>query len=540
MVTACVVRRLGRGMDELLMARKRNATPDAIDARPLIEWMSDLNIDDSTLREYGDLQRLFANKSDVIENRGYFLSFDPNFEKFAPASIKERMREKIIFDPRTGMVPIGQGSELVKYQMDAAAWSGANSQTVVSLGSVNLTRVQQACTSLYLTHPLAKSVINAYTMLTIGEGVTINWTPPDARSKQASRLQMDWNQIERDTRFQQRIRNTIRSVFTLGEGLTVLYPLNRKSNQRATSFRFIEPDRIREIYYNDQDVESVVGYRISGGPGGNDLMLSANDVIHHRIGSIGNIPRGIPILLPVLQMLRYWTLFVENRHWLNMIRCRIPVVRTMKGSSAQLSAERSRLSTLPRPGTIAIDSESAEWKMPSLNIDAAGAADDARLILLGIAAGVGLPEYLVSADAANANYASALVVESPTVRNILDHQESFSYDICRIVTALTGREAGFSPQFPPVVRRNAAEMAQAATALVQNNVWSRRTACEMTGKSWVDEDGELQRIRQEEEDGFVAEPTVSPFNNVDDGGMGPAKKGAALGGASNSADTAKA
>ena len=73
MVTACVVRRLGRGMDELLMARKRNATPDAIDARPPIEWMSDLNIDDSTLREYGDLQRLFANKSDVIENRGYFL-----------------------------------------------------------------------------------------------------------------------------------------------------------------------------------------------------------------------------------------------------------------------------------------------------------------------------------------------------------------------------------------------------------------------------------------------------------------------------------
>lgn len=519
--------------------KKAKASPDAIDSRPVIDWMNDVAMNDAKLREYGELQSLFARREDVIENRGYYLSFNPNFEKFAPASIKERMREKIIFDPRTGMVPVGSGSELVKYQMDAAAWSGAGSQTVVSLGSVNLTRVQQACTSLYLTHPLAKSVINAYTMLTIGEGVTINWTPPEAKSKKSSRVQMEWNEIERVTRFQQRIRNMIRSVFTLGEGLTVLYPLRRKPGQRATSFRFVEPDRIREIYYNDQDVESVVGYRISGGPGGNDLMLSADDVIHHRIGSIGNIPRGIPILLPVLQMLRYWTLFVENRHWLNMIRCRIPVVRTIKGSSAQLSAERSRLSTLPKPGTIAIDSESAEWKMPSLNIDAAGAADDARLILLGIAAGVGLPEYLVSADAANANYASALVVESPTVRNILDHQESFSYDICRIVSALTGRDTGFSPQFSPVVRRNAVEMAQAATALVQNQVWSRRTACEMTGKSWVDEDGELERIRHEEAEGFVAEPTVSPFNNTADGGMGPAKTGVALGGASNSADTIK-
>ena len=33
-----------------------------------------------------------------------------------------------------------------------------------------------------------------------------------------------------------------------------------------------------------------------------------------------------------------------------------------------------------------------------------------------------------------------------------------------------------------------------------------------------------QRIRKEEEDGFVAEPTVSPFNNVDDGGMGQRRR----------------
>ena len=108
----------------------------------------------------------------------------------------------------------------------------------------------------------------------------------------------------------------------------------------------------------------MVGYRISGGPGGNDLMLSANDVIHHRIGSIGNIPRGIPILLPVLQMLRYWTLFVENRHWLNMIRCRIPVVRTMKGSERAIADGRAcrRCRGQARSRST---SESAEWKMPS-------------------------------------------------------------------------------------------------------------------------------------------------------------------------------
>ena len=48
-----------------------------------------------------------------------------------------------------------------------------------------------------------------------------------------------------------------------------------------------------------------------------------------------------------------------------------------------------------------------------------------RTILLSIAAGTGLPEFMLSADASNANYASTLVAEGPAVRHFAAWQAFF-------------------------------------------------------------------------------------------------------------------
>ena len=58
--------------------------------------------------------------------------------------------------------------------------------------------------------------------------------------------------------------------------------------------------------------------------------------------------------------------------------------------------------------------------MQAQEIEGAG---DGRHILLNIAAGSGLAEYMVTGDASNANYSSSMVAESPAVKEFEDIQD---------------------------------------------------------------------------------------------------------------------
>jgi len=91
----------------------------------------------------------------------------------------------------------------------------------------------------------------------------------------------------------------------------------------------------------------------------------------------------------------------------------------------------------------------------------------------------------------------------------------------------------FSVQFAPVVRRNFADVAAAAVALKESGIWSHQTACESTGKSWADVDGEQDRITREESEGFMSDTgAVDPFQKQQDGGVGAPTTGTAMGGSS--------
>lgn len=457
------------------------------------------------------------------------------------------MREAVIFSPKT-MTAYG-GSETTNMAVEDRYSSPGATDSVIGLGAVNLQGVQKTCAQYYLSHPLARNIITAYTFLTIGEGVKVNWYEAGtgrnrSNPKLAPRKQLDWNEIAEETGFQRYIRRMVRMTFLLGEWFTALGP---SGAQQKDALRGIEPDRVTRIFYSANDIDDVRGYGVKIGSGG-EKILRPEDVIHSRIGEIGNVPRGLPILLPVLTMLRYWQQFVENRHWINMVRARLPVIRKMKTGAAQIATERARLTTLPKPGTLAIDPESADWVFPSHNIGASDAADDGRLISLGIASGVNLPEFLVTADASNANYSSSLVAESPTVRMFLDYQDMFRCYIAEIVRQLSGEEDGFSIEFPPVLRRGVGEMSAALATAVDRKILSRQTACEMLGRTWTGADGEEQRIaREDAEDPMNMEADApkngadlpNPFGKREDGGNGDPKMGTSMG-ATASSDAAAA
>lgn len=78
-----------------------------------------------------------------------------------------------------------------------------------------------------------------------------------------------------------------------------------------------------------------------------------------------------------------------------------------------------------QPGSI-IDTQGFDLEFLSPNTHFEDASLLGRMILLSIAAGTGLPEFMLAADASNANYASTLVAEGPAVRHFAAWQAFFA------------------------------------------------------------------------------------------------------------------
>lgn len=515
------------------------AERDEIDTRRMIESGAERR--DAELESLKDLTSAFMAKVEsgtLLEKVGqeYFV-YDPKkvfhdngnikegCERIGSA-IRERLAEKIVFDPRVNAVPIGTGSELTKLAMEDRNWTNAAGNTVVGLGSVNLTEVQKRACAMCLSHPLASNGLKNLSTLTMGEGVTINWKPEDKR-KSGEVLKNRWLVWETASKFQQFIRGVDSDTKMLGEMFVVAV-----GSGTATRFLKIEPDRIKRIFYEPTSGD-VRGYELAPAQsGGKPTFLSAADVWHLKFRTIGNVNRGIPRILASMVDMRRWSLFVENRHFINMVRARLPLIFSVDGSNVAIASAKATTGTMPGPGTAMYFPKNVKAEFPSHNIGASDVVEDRKLLESAIAAGMSMPVALVTGDL-SANYSSAVLSESPLVRDIEDMRDIIREMIEWMVFRVTGKtSADFGVQFSPVVRRNFADVAAAAVALVQNEIVSRQTACALVGQSWLDIDGERARLIAEQADGFVNETPVDPFNKAEDGGVGRPTTGTAHGGSS--------
>lgn len=500
----------------------------------VIDFIGDVK--DAYLDELRETQDAFRDPSKLFASDGVYFAFDPKrffhddgtFKESArnlPESVRSRLAEKIVFDPRTMAVPIGTGDEITKQAMEDRLWNNGSGNTIVSLGSVNLTQAQKQACGMYANHPLGKNIVRNLTTLTMGEGVTINWTPKDER-KSGERTKEKWLKWETENRFQQFIRDDVRTAYVCGEVFTLW-------SEKSRTFGLVEPDRVDRIFYDTTSARKVVGYRVQQGYGMPPAYVSAADMWHLKFDCLGNVPRGIPRMLPVFVDMRRWSLFVENRHWVNMVRARIPLIFESQSSGAQIQTLKSRFGTIPGPGTTVFLPSNTKAVFPTHSIGASDVMEDRKLLESAIAAGVSMPIMLVTGDL-SATYSSGVLQESPLVRDIEDSRDLIREMIEWMVSKVMNKTSEeFSVQYAPVVRRNFADVAAAAVALKESGIWSHQTACESTGKSWADVDGEQERITREESEGFMSDTgVVDPFQKQQDGGVGAPTTGTAMGGSS--------
>jgi capsid protein len=198
------------------------------------------------------------------------------------------------------------------------------------------------------------------------------------------------------------------------------------------------------IATDPDNVEAPVSYTVvtPGRPGGADRVehVPAARMLHVKIGVDANVKRGVSLFLPVLDSLRRFQGWLETELIARKLASSVVMVRkhrqnTPAGLAAFADAQATDVQTAgdgrPRrlgrfePGSI-IDVQGFDLELLAPNTHFADASVLGRTILLAVAAGTGLPEYMLTADAANANYASTLVAEGPAVRQFAAWQAFFA------------------------------------------------------------------------------------------------------------------
>jgi capsid protein len=193
-----------------------------------------------------------------------------------------------------------------------------------------------------------------------------------------------------------------------------------------------------------ENVEVPVAYWIAQGdasacsdgePAGLE-RVEAGLILHAKIGVDANVKRGVTLLLPVLEALKRFQGWLDVELIHRKAVSSICLVRKHRdhypagiADFADATATSPTSGPRPRelriePGSI-IDVQGYDLEFLSPNTHFSDASLLGRTILLSIAAGSGLPEFMLSADASNGNYASTLVAEGPAVRRFAAWQSYF-------------------------------------------------------------------------------------------------------------------
>lgn len=202
--------------------------------------------------------------------------------------------------------------------------------------------------------------------------------------------------------------------------------------------RFVEPDQVRTppsraadpaasfgIQTMPDDVETALGYWIDG------QWVEAGEIQHRKANVDANVKRGLPLFVPVMKNLRRAEKLLRNMSVVSEIQSAIALIRKHAAGTrttveqfvgSQADAQRvtagGRTVNYKRyaPGSILDTYGGVEYDFPAAGIDAANFVKVLQAELRAIASRLVMPEFMLTSDASNANYASTLVAEGPAVK----------------------------------------------------------------------------------------------------------------------------
>ncbi|HSG71315.1 MAG TPA: phage portal protein, partial [Planctomycetaceae bacterium] len=304
-------------------------------------------------------------------------------------------------------------------------------------------------------------------------------------------------------------REFARRTWRDGECFLRLFP----QSDAIPTVRFVDPEQIgptREepdsqgILTDNDDVETPLAYLLID-PETGELAeeIPATEIMHTRIGVDSNQKRGLSVFASTIDMLSCFDRWLDTEMTARKLQASIVLWRKIQGSPTQARdfAENAAAASQPsyrgsvsdntareryRPGSILTTSSGTELQFLQPNTNFGDAVPLGRLLLLSIAAGSGLPEFMLTSDASNANYASTMVAEGPAVKLFQSEQHFFAEEFEQLWRWVMQQAIGagelpddFFQQvkadwsFPELVNRDRPREREADAKLVERRVLSR-------------------------------------------------------------------
>lgn len=217
--------------------------------------------------------------------------------------------------------------------------------------------------------------------------------------------------------------------------------------------RYIDPELIaasplypesQGIVTSPHDAETPIEYlKIDPQRAVLDEAIPASDILHTRLGTDSNEKRGVSIFASILDMLDCYNKWVEGELLARKLQSSIVLWRKVQGSPQQASSladaaaggspsgnagRRERV----QPGTILTTNHGTDIQFLHPNTNFGDAVPLGRMLLLSVAAGAGLPEFMLTSDASNGNFASTMVAEGPAVKMFESEQQFFANEFAQM------------------------------------------------------------------------------------------------------------
>ena len=373
--------------------------------------------------------------------------------------------------------------------------------------------VRAAARRLAQNNPHARNILRLLEVYVVGPGLELTHQPRATLSQEYSGIleksEMLWMEFLDQNRKHFSYREFARRTWRDGECFLRLFP----QTAAIPSVRFVDPEQIgptqeepdsQGILTDEDDVETPLAYLMID-PDTGELAeeIPASEILHTRIGVDSNQKRGLSIFASTIDALTCFDRWLETEMTARKLQASIVLWRKVQGSPSQVrgvsegaaaasqanspgSLENASNRERYRPGSILTTSAGTDLQFLQPNTNFGDAVPLGRLLLLSIAAGSGLPEFMLTSDASNANFASTMVAEGPAVKQFQSEQHFFSerFELLWRWVMQQAIQAGELPEeffeqvkvewsFPELVNRDRPREREADAKLVEHRVLSR-------------------------------------------------------------------
>ena len=331
------------------------------------------------------------------------------------------------------------------YDVDGTRWLAVDSQGATTpAAQAGITTEQQLataraqCRSLAVNNEFAINGHENRISYTVGVGHSYRVTlRPNSKADESlpAQVQHVLDEFIEENQWHRRQQEIVRRNDRDGETFLRFFA----TGDGTTRVRFVEPGQVSTpaelagdaaasfgIRTEPGDVESVLGYYIDG------RFVDADEIQHRKTNVDSNVRRGLPLFYPVRSNLKRAEKLLRNMAVLSEIQSAIALIRkhrsTSRGAVEQFVSDSADASATNNttgrtthyrryaPGTILDAPGGLDYEFPASGIDAANYVAVLQAELRAIASRLVMPEFMLTADASNANYASTLIAEGPALK----------------------------------------------------------------------------------------------------------------------------